>query len=94
MPLQELQMKTTSTEFLEWLVYLEKDLNAFHREDCYLAQIAAEVRRGNTKTPKRVKDKDFILKFKMKRSPTKENIKKFCEEAKMFWYGLLGIKGK
>lgn len=39
----------------------------------YLANIAAEIRRGNDKHPKRVKLKDWILKFVFK---TKESVDK------------------
>ena len=64
MPLQELQNKTTSTEFLEWVIYLRDiEPNEFHREDWYAAQIAQEVCRTRVKKPSTIKTDRFILKF-------------------------------
>jgi hypothetical protein len=43
---------------------MEQDLNAHRREDYYLAQIAAEIRRVLRKNPAAVKLEHFLLKFK------------------------------
>ena len=64
MSLQRCMQETSSTDFIQWMSYLEKDTNAFHREDYYLAQIALEVRRSYVKSPAKVKMKDMILEFK------------------------------
>lgn len=43
--------------------FFEMERNSFHREDYYLAQIAAEVRRSIVKRPQDVDVKDFLLSF-------------------------------
>ena len=91
---QEVRQKTTSTEFVLWMEYLEKDTNAFHREDYYLAQIAAEIRRSFVKKPKQVKLKDFLLKFVMQEKPKKLSIKERTKRMKQFWFFHVGLKDK
>ena len=64
MSLQRCQIETTSTEFLDWIEYLEQDVNAFHREDWFLANIAREIRRTILKNPnKSLGWEEFLLKF-------------------------------
>lgn len=94
-PLQEVQQKTSSTEFLEWVSYLEQDSNAFHREDFYLAQVAAEVRRLIAKNPKAVKVQDFILKFVESRQEGKsKNWKERMAASKEYWMAVVGFGRK
>ena len=89
------QDETTSFQFVMWQEYLERDANAFHREDFYLAQIAAEIRRSFVKNPKRVSIGDFILKFVnkvvRKGKMTKDERTK---EAKSWWAALTSISFK
>lgn len=75
-------------------MYLEEDVKGFHREDYYLAQIAAEVRRGIVTDPKKVEVTQFLIDF----SPAaavevvdgaKE---KRVRESKGFWLVGMGIK--
>jgi len=86
--------KTSSTEFVMCLAYLELDSNLFHREDYYLAQIAAEIRRGNVKKPRQVRLKDFILKFAKKKvvDTSKMNLEKRTTISKRFWKAVVGYK--
>jgi len=64
MSLQRCQQETTSTEFLDWMEYLKQDVNAFHREDYFLANIAMHIRMAFAKDPKKVpKLERFLLKF-------------------------------
>lgn len=85
-----MQELTTATEFVEWIAYLDMDVNAFHREDYYLAQIAAEVRRGRVKDPSRVRTEDLLIKFKFRSGwATPANN---LETSKSFWLGSLGVK--
>ena len=63
MSLRDVKRKTSSSEFVLWMEYLEWDINAFDKNTYYLAQIAAEVRRSFVKSPKLVKIQDFIMKF-------------------------------
>ena len=76
--------------------YLERDVNAFHHENYYLAQIAAEIRRSFCKHPKKVRLQDFLLKFKnkvirKKKKMTKEERTKI---AKSWWGALMSMSFK
>jgi len=100
MSVQRCQQETTSTEFLDWMEYLEQDVNGFHREDYFLANIAKEicqVREMFAKKPKSMKLEWFLQKFTSKKekkavkSLTKEEA---AEKAKRPWLGWAGIKRK
>lgn len=77
MPLQEVQSKTTTSEFLTWMEYFEWDLHNPSKLDYYLAQIATEVRRSYVKNPRGVKL--MILDFSSKVLRSK------IERSKSFW---------
>jgi hypothetical protein len=83
---------TTSSQFVEWLEYLERDINAFHREDYYHAQIAAEIRRSFVKKPRNVKAKQFLLKFQHMKPKVAQSFEEVCEKSKRFWFGMFGKK--
>lgn len=95
--LQEVQRGTTSSEFTMWKVYMEQDINAFHPEYYYLAQIACEIRRVLSKHPNKFKTKDFLIKFQFagqdKKPPTKEEIERRMALSKAYWFGAVGTKG-
>ena len=61
--MQRCQRETSSTEFADWQRFFEQDLTFPRREEYYLAQIAAEVRRTIAKDPKAVAASEFLLKF-------------------------------
>lgn len=95
MSVQRAQFEITSTEFVDWVAYLdEEETNKVHREDYYFANIAAEIRRSYVKNPMKVKLESFLMKFKKsglnksKKEPkmTKEERTK---RAKTFWGALL-----
>jgi hypothetical protein len=92
MTLQEVQEGTTSSEFLEWQVFLEKEMNEHRREDYYLAAIAAEVRRTISKSPRGVRVEDHLLRFRPAGSARKKGPS--VEESKAFWLGHLMRKEK
>jgi len=94
MPLQELQEKTTSTEFLEWQHYLDLDANAFHREDYFLANIAKAIMTGQVKKPEELKIEDFLLKFKTasNEAPVQLTPEEKAAKSKAFWLQALGVK--
>jgi len=73
MSLQEVMNQTTSTEFVDWMTFFEMERSSFHREDYYLAQIAAEVRRSIVKKPQEVQVQDFLLKFSPRLKKEEEN---------------------
>lgn len=96
MSLQRCQKETTASEFVEWHRFLRDEWQVPKREDYYLAQIAAEVRRTIARTPGNVKSDDFLLKFKF---PSKERVLTEAEKeqrmhaSKARWLALVGVKG-
>jgi hypothetical protein len=92
-PVGELKERITSSEFVEWHHYLEQDVNAFHREDYFLAQVAAEIRRTIVRKPQNVKVADLLLKFKDLNRPSVDMPSKMpTMSSKKFWLMSLGIK--
>ena len=53
-------------EFIQWIAYLDEDLNGFHREDYFLAQIAFMIAQTNSKDPGAIKFDKFLMKFDRK----------------------------
>jgi hypothetical protein len=70
--------ETTSAEFVEWQYYFDIEANTPRKEDYYLAQIAAEVRRTVVKNPKSIHTDQFLLKFQRA-----ENRKELTEEERL-----------
>ncbi len=72
--------------------YFEIEVNSFHREDFYMAQIAAEVRRTIAKEPGSVEGKDFLLTFvvaqKEKPPLTEEQKALRLSASKSYWLNL------
>jgi len=92
MSVYQTRERISSTEFLKWIWFLEwKATEEFDRKDFYLAQIAAEIVRGQVKKPKKIKLKDFLLDFKKEKAePSKEQM----QRSKKFWLGAVGVIGK
>lgn len=92
--LQEVQEGTTSSEFVEWVRFMELDWTETKKEDYYRAQIAAEVARSHAKNPRNVKVTDFLIRFRghwdRPRGPTSKST---AERSKKFWFSALGMKG-
>lgn len=86
MPVFELRERITFTEFIDWIIYLDREEEWKTKCELYWAQIAAEVRRGLVETPSKVKVKDFIIQV----GKPKPDISK----SKQAWAGALGIKLK
>jgi len=91
---QRCQEETSSTDFVTWMEYLEREINTFHREDYFWAQMAAEVRRSFVKNPKKVKLVDFLLKFKDKTARKKMTKEERTKIAKSFWGALTSLSFK
>lgn len=94
--LTEAKAKVTSSELMLWKAYIAWEANAFHREDYYLAQIAQEVRRVLSKSPKKIKLDHFLLKFETKSSKARakaESVETRTTRSKSFWFGIVGVKG-
>lgn len=93
------QRRMSSREFLRWKVYLDQDLNAFHREDYMLAKIAQEVRRSYIDSKHRmdVTLDDMLVEFTFKESQpvielTPEERRAWqLQNSKNFWMALVGF---
>jgi hypothetical protein len=87
-PVAELKARITYSEFADWLTFLIKEqIERDMKQEYYLAQIAAEVRRGWVANPRKVQTKDFIIELKPPTAPA-DRIKK----SKSAWGGFLGIR--
>ncbi len=85
MPVAVLQEIVSSSEFVEWQIYLtELQLKEHTKQDRYQAQIAAEIRRSYVKEPQKIRDEDFLLM-------PKEQIQSNAIPSKTTWLGLLGF---
>lgn len=99
MSIQKAQAEITSFEFMEWIAYLDVQLNTVTKQDHYLATIAAEVRRSwvGEDTKLKIEASHFYIKYVNK---VVEKIKKTVNwktrmaQSKAFWGALTGTKGK
>ena len=96
MSLDEVKMKTSASQFVRWMEYLDWEINAFDKTCYYLAQIAAEVRRPNMPKGKTVTLKDFIIKFTSGKAEEKplEDVQTRANKMKQFFFGLTGLSRK
>jgi hypothetical protein len=84
-------------DFVKWQVYLDEvEMNGFHREDYYLAQIAQCIIQANSKNPNSIKLKQFLLQFskedKGKSKPTKSEVRNRMIQSRAAWGALLGVQ--
>lgn len=88
--------ETTSSEFVEWQEFFRNELAEPTREEYYLAQIAAEVRRTIAKRPGAVSLSSFLLKFKpmgeAERAPADIEYRIALSKAK--WFGIANANAK
>jgi len=86
--------ETTSQEFVGWQEYINKERSVPRREDYYLAQIAAEIRRGVVKTPASVKLEHFLLAFSTRKEhiTDTDKVKQQAASSKAWWFQLLHLK--
>lgn len=95
MSVQRCRQETTGNEFLEWMVYLDYEINSFHREDFYLAQIAREICALRAKKPNSIKIENFLLNFvedkKVKETQKELSIKERTLRMQSWIYGLAGV---
>ena len=93
MSLDEVKCKTSSSQFILWMQYLEWEINSFDKTAHYLAQIATEVRRSWVKKPESVKFQDFVMKFSREKEEAPADIKTRTQRVKQFFFGLTGLVG-
>ena len=89
LPVAELKDRISYREFIDWLTFLQLEEERQTKQDYYLAQVAAEIRRGHVKNPKTVKTKDFLLEMKRQTEGQQQ-----AEKSKSVWMGVLKIKEK
>ena len=82
---QRCQAETSSSEFADWMQYLNDDTNAFHREDYFLANIAKLIVQSNSKNPESVKLDPFLLKFESKKPTPKLDEQSRLDRIKQSW---------
>ena len=93
MTVQQAQVSITSREFLKWVWYLNwKDTEEFSRQDYYLAQIAAQVERGQVKNPSSVTVQRKLLKFTTSSQVVDRESQ--IRRSKSFWLSVTGIRNK
>jgi len=90
--------RTSSKEFVEWMVFLKEERNEKEKQDYYLALIATEVRRSYLKDPRSVRLEDMLLDFGTA-TPKRPNDLSIEEQrkqrlmtSKSFWFALTGVK--
>lgn len=88
----ELQERMSSEEFVEWVIYLDRDMNVPSRSDHYLMQVAAQVMRGQVKNPNSVDTSDFRLNFKLASEVRAKVVS--VAQSKQFWFGLTAATGR
>jgi len=88
-PVAELKHRITYTEFRGWVEFLALEQKRETKQDHYLAQIAAEVRRSWVSTPDKVLMKDFLFKYE---APAPLDPKERMKRSKSAWGALAGIK--
>ena len=88
---EELEEKITPTEFLEWMSFLRMEQGRVRKLDCYLAQIAAEIRRTIVEKPNQVKISDFLMKPADKQAAP-ATLEERIAFSKAAWCSALGIK--
>ena len=98
---QRCQQETTSSEFVDWLIFLnlekEREIVEHQKIDYYLANIVHWVKKTIAKNPDQVKFEDSLFKFEMKKDKdvpkklTKEEKKDRLQRMKNSIYSWLGV---
>jgi len=96
MSLDEVKRKTSSSQYILWMEYLEWEVNAFDKTCYYLAQIAAEINRPYVKKGKTISLEDFILNFKNRKVEKQKSldVQTRANKMKRLFFGLTGLVGK
>ena len=89
MTVQQVQSRITSSEFIEWRVFLEREQSQATVDHYYLAQIAAEVRRGWVRKPRAVRLQDFILVPQQQRPAISQEVR--AEQSRAMWLAVCKV---
>jgi hypothetical protein len=92
------QHELSSSEFIDWVAYLEIKKDEHDKFDYYLSQIAAQFPRylGDPKKSGKVQDKDYLVRFEKgesKRHKYPDHLSKDqkISRSKSAWCGFAGI---
>ena len=85
------KQEVPSSEFVDWIVYLDQEHQKVKIEHHYLASIAAEVRRSYAAKPKNVNREDFLFKYAEKEEPVQLSIEESSKRQKAFWGASFGM---
>lgn len=77
----------THRQYLLWQIWLDLQWDRPTLSDYYLMQIAAEVKRVLSKSPNKIKLKDFLLKFGNQREKVQETPEQAAAKSKAAWVG-------
>lgn len=93
MSIQRAQFEIPSSEFVDWIIYLDEEKKKLKKIDYYLARIAAEIRLANINNDKPVNIEDFLLVIEQETPiELKEHMK--MKQAKTFFNRLTSVYGK
>lgn len=71
---------------------MDEQLDVPDRADWYAMQIAAEVRRGLVKDPRRVKADDFRIRFQRQKPAPPVSPEEQLRRSKAQWFAAVGMK--
>lgn len=86
--LQRVKRETTASEYGLWLVYLEHEVNSFHREDYYWAKMNMLLEMSIAKEPSKVKFE--LLKFETDKKTEEQKQAEKMNKSKVAWAKLFG----
>lgn len=92
-------------ELTMWMIYLDEQWNEPSKLDWYLAQIAADIRKGPLKDADKIVPKDALIRFDQEKRedddreetdkmPTADRVKQKLDVSKAYWLALAGISSK
>ena len=81
----------TQREFEARMVWIDGEMDRPSREDWYLMQVAAEMRRTRVKSPQDVKLADMRLKIDRPKEAVPVTREDAAARSKSHWFGMLGI---
>jgi hypothetical protein len=81
----------TEKELKVWLAWLDMQWDQPDRTDCYLMQVACEVRRVLARNPRAIHVKDFKLKFPRRARVSVMSKEHAAARSKARWFAAVGL---
>lgn len=93
MSVQRAQFEITSTEFLDWIIYLNEEELVITKLDYQLAKLQAELRRSWVSKPISVREDNFLVKItrKILKKKKKLTVEEADERSMKYMAAKLGI---